>query len=185
MTALARAFRNAAPGKAATAGYNLTNHASQRIVQRIGIAADEATRWANKFIDSAMLAVTQRKNGVLQHIYEKDGWRMVVDEDSRTVVTVLSGVDASFLEPIFDRERRKLQRDVTRKIRSLELEQAHILADIAKHAINRARAKNPNTRALIQRRIDDLQAKVSEKDIEIERQHDRMTRFERATQLFV
>lgn len=178
-----QAFKKASTGT----GYSLTMHAIERIEQRIGIAASEAESWINGVMEKAELTYTKTTDrGIKQGIYEVNGAQIVVDLQARQVVTVTPPkLDTSFLRPIFAREQRKLQREVTRITRSIELKQAELLAEMATNAMNKARAKNPNTRELIQRNIDELEAEISSCGTKIKREQDRLGNFEKVVGAFV
>src|SRR5690625_6194389 len=79
---------------------------------------------------------------------------------------------SDFLRPTLEREKRKLERLYTRNIRKLELKYAESLKELADMAINRARARNPNTRAIISDRMADKQEDIDGIVSEIERLED-------------
>src|SRR5690625_5587242 len=91
-------------------------------------------------------------------IYQIDNISLVIDGMTNAIITVYDALSADFLKPTLERELRKLKREYTRTIRELELEYAEALKEIGEMAVNRAKARNPKIRELIEGRINDKQA---------------------------
>lgn len=164
--------------------YVPTLHAVERARHRLGIEPAQAQRWFNEAMRKAKYLFTQKHVGKTQAVYEIDNVRLIVDTDSRTIVTVSPSVDTSFLKPVFEREKRRIKREVTRLTRRHELAIAELTVQMGERMTARAKAKNPQTRALIQRDIDELQAKISECEALITREQDRLENFVRATGVY-
>ncbi len=163
--------------------YKPSLHAIDRAKQRLGVEPSQARRWFNEAMRKARYVVTQTVKGRTQMIYEYEGMRLVIDD--KTIVTIKPSVDTSFLQPIFEREYRKLARLVTRKTRSLELDIAELTVQLGERLTAKARAKNPKTREQIQRQINIIQTQINDCDAMIRREQDKLTNFEKATKVYV
>src|SRR5690625_681090 len=155
--------------KAGIKRYIPTKHAIDRARLRFGIDAGMVGEWINEMMGTAKYIGA---NGSYTSIYDSDDIRLIIDERTNAVVTVHSAIRAEFLRPTLEREKRKLKRFYTRTIRKIELEYAEALQELAEMAINRARAKNPQTRKLIAERMDSKQEEISDYVSEIERFND-------------
>ena|SRR5690554_5601180 len=94
-------------------------------------------------------------------------------------------VDTSVLKPVFEREYRRIKREVIRNIRKYELNIAELTVKMGERMTAKARARNPKTREVIQRDIDVIQTLIDEHRAAITREHDRLENFERATGVYV
>ena len=160
--------------------YQPTKHAIERAELRFGIAPESAVNWFNELMREAKYVASNGKNGL---VYQADDIRLVVDGMTNAIITVHDSLSADFLKPILERELRKLKREYTRLIRKLELEYAEALQEIGDMAVNRARARNPRTRALIEGRINDKQAYADGVVKRIERLQDEWQAKERAIEV--
>ncbi len=165
--------------------YTPTMHAIERAHHRLGINPTEAKRWFNDVMRKAKYLFTQNHGGSSQAIYEVDDMRIVVDTGNHRIVTIKPSVDTSILTPVFEREHRKLLREVTRLTRRHELAIAELTVQMGERMVAKANAKNPKTRELIQRDIDALQAKIGRHEASITREQDRLENFVRATGVYV
>src|SRR5690625_722126 len=157
--------------------YQPTKHAIDRAELRFGIAPENAVNWFNELMRKAKYVASNGKNGL---VYQVDDIRLVVDGMTNAIITVHDALSADFLKPVLERELRKLKREYTRLIRKLELEYAETLQEIGDMAINRAKARNPKTRALIEGRIAEKQAYADGIVSRIERLQDEWHAKERA-----
>lgn len=131
--------------------YSLTNHAIDRVRVRFGYGAQDAVNWINELMKEAKY-VTEGHNGSL--IYESDcGVRMYVNGVNNSIITVHSEISTAFMNPVLDREARRLKRQFTKDVREVELELAMIDKRYADMSMNFARARNPETRELIEGRM--------------------------------
>jgi len=160
--------------------YQPTKHAIERAELRFGIAPESAVNWFNELMRKAKYVASNGKNGL---VYQVDDIRLVVDGMTNAIITVHDALSADFLKPVLERELRKLKREYTRAIRKLELEYAEALKEIGEMAINRARARNPKIRELIEGRIRDKQAYADGVTRRIERLQDEWQRKERAIEV--
>ncbi|MDQ0174439.1 hypothetical protein [Bacillus chungangensis] len=152
-----------------TKRYTATLHAIERAHLRFGVALENAETWFREELRRAKYISSQGSNKI---IYENEGKTFVVNVDERKIITVRPTADAAFLQPIFERERRKAKRLLTKTTRALELEMAHLLIEKGEQTLNKARARNPKTRALIQERINEIEAKINECKTDIARAKD-------------
>lgn len=125
--------------------YILTAHAKDRIRQRIGIESVEvATAWASEQINKAS---RQFKEGGNTH-FVTDVIEIVTN-GLRVITVKPSENDRSYL----DRLGEVVAKEVTKMLAKKERELRRIEITIAEHTLNRLKARNPNTRALIERRL--------------------------------
>src|SRR5690606_12369360 len=94
--------------------YTPTLHAIERAQHRLGIEPAQAKRWFYDKMRQARYLFTQHVRGVEQLIYEHEDVRYVVDSRNNVIVTVKPAVDTSILTPVFEREHRRIKREVTR-----------------------------------------------------------------------
>lgn len=175
-------MRNALSVAGITHAYRLTEHAKKRAVERLGIAREQAVNYVNQLMRSAYLQGIEGSKDGKYRIYDhhKSRTRIIINGEGDTVITVykfkeplnMTSIPVDFLRPTLEREKRKLRRLYTRAIRKLELEYAESLQELAEMAINRARARNPQTRELIAGRMKTKQEEISAYVSEIERQKD-------------
>lgn len=164
--------------------YTPTLHAIERARHRLGIEAGEAQRWFNDVMRKARYVISQRVKGRDQLVYEYEGTRLVIDASNNVIVTVKPSVDTSILKPVFEREQRRIKREVTRNVRKYELSIAELTVEMGERMTAKARARNPKTRELIQRDIDELQTKINGHEAAITREQDRLENFVRATGVY-
>src|SRR5690606_2255171 len=165
--------------------YTPTLHAIERAHHRLGINPTDAKRWYNDIMRKAKYLFTQKYGNKTQAIYEIDDMRIVVDTSNHQVVTIKPAVDTTILTPIFEREGRRIKREVTRNTRKHELAIAELTVEMGERMVAYARARNPKTRELIQRDIDELQTKISGHEAAITREQDRLKNFVKATEVYV
>lgn len=125
--------------------YELTAHAQERIRQRIGIESVEvATKWVSDHIAKASTTFADKGN---TH-YVTDVIEVVVN--GFKVITVKpANNDRSYLDQlnaVVAKEVEKMLTNKAKEIRKVDI-------TIAEHTLNRLRAKNPNTVALIEKRL--------------------------------
>lgn len=160
--------------------YQPTKHAIERAELRFGIAPENAVNWFNELMRKAKYVASNGKNGL---VYQADDIRLVVDGMTNAIITVHDSLSTEFLKPTLERELRKLKREYTRAIRKLELEYAEALQEIGDMAVNRARARNPKIRELIEGRIRDKQSYADGVVRRIERLTDEWQAKERAIEV--
>src|SRR5690625_2519775 len=147
--------------------YSPTSHAIERARMLCGVKAEKDTEWINEVMKGAKYVAEQGKNRLL---YESsDGnIRIIVDANTRAVVTVHHALRMDFLRPALEREIRKIKRESTRRIRMTERNLAEAYAELAERMMNFANARNPQTRKLIEGRIESIQADISDLERHIE-----------------
>lgn len=165
--------------------YTPTLHAIERAHHRLGVEPTQSKRWFNDIMRKASFLFTQKSGRNTQAIYETDEVRLIVDTDNKTVVTIYPKLDTSILKPVFEREERRIKREVTRNIRRHELAIAELTVDKGNRMIAYARARNPQTRELIQRGIDDIVTQIEGINAAITLEKDRLENFVRATGVYV
>lgn len=146
--------------------YSLTQHAIDRANARFGVGASEVIEWVNDKMRGAKY-VSSASNGTLTYV--KEGVQIVVNPQVNRVITLYNEISLAFLQPVLEREIRKLERQHTKEVRRVELDKAMLLKEYGKMAVNHANARNPKTRELIKGRMDETMTKVGSKDNEIER----------------
>src|SRR5690625_5057816 len=149
--------------------YQPTKHAIERAQLRFGIDPDKCARWVNQLMREAKYIASNGANGL---VYQADNIRIIVDGVTDAIITVHDELRADFLRPILKREKRKLHRLYTPKIRRKELEYAEALQELANMAVNRAKARNPKTRETIAEKMMDKRADISRIVRTIERLND-------------
>lgn len=165
--------------------YTPTLHAIERAHHRLGVEPAQAAKWFNEAMRKAKYLFTQTVRGNTQAVYEIEDARIVVDTSAHKIVTIKPALDTSVLKPVFEREHRRIKREVTRNVRQIELTIAELTVEMGERMMAYARAKNPQTRAIIQRDIDDLQAKINAEQSRITTEQDRLDNFVRATGIYV
>lgn len=165
--------------------YTPTLHAVERAYHRLGIEPAQAQRWFNETMRKAKYLFTQKYGSKSQAIYEVDDMRIVVDTNNHHIVTIKPSVDTSILTPVFEREERRIKREVTRNTRRYELAIAELTVIMGERMTAKAKAKNPKTRELIQADIDELKTKIGRYQASIAREQDKLTNFEMATRVYV
>ena len=160
--------------------YTPTLHAIDRAKHRLGIEVSDAARWFNSAMQQARYVGSQTMKGALQGIYEYGNHRIIVNMSDKTIITIKPTVDTSIIRSIIDKEFRKLSREVTRNTRLLEKEIAELTVQMGERMVAKANAKNPNTRAIIQRDIDEVVATIGDKKAEITQEIDRLDNFKHA-----
>ena len=160
--------------------YTPSRHALERARIRYGIVHEKATEWLNDIMKKATFEAVNDK-GQARYFY--DGMTVITDDVAQTIITVYSNGEADFLKPVLEREKRKLKRQYTPIIRSLELQYAKALRDIADMAVNRAKARSPKVRAIITGNIAEKQREIDEFLTKIERTTDEWRSKERVIEV--
>lgn len=123
----------------------LTSHAKERIRQRLNIESDVvATTWVSDSIRSAkgVRSVDNKTH------YETDSYEIVCD-GTRVVTIIPLESNNPYIDKISSTLDRELQKMLTLKKR--ELRKAEI--EVCEKQLNFLKAKNPNTIALISKRL--------------------------------
>src|SRR5690625_2155178 len=141
-----------------TDNFILTKHATERIRQRVGLESKEAaTAWVREQIAKAS---RKSKEGGNTH-YVSDVIEIVTN-GLRVITVKPSEDDRNYLYNLGQSVAKEVSKMLTKKERNLR--KAEIV--IGEHTLNRLKARNPNTRALIERRliraIDDKQRIMDE-----------------------
>ena len=165
--------------------YTPTLHAIDRAKHRLGIEVSDAAKWFNSAMQQAKYIGSQTIKGTLQGIYEYDVHRIVVDLTNKTIITIKPTADTTIIRNIIEKEFRKLSREVTRNTRLLEKEIAELTVQMGERMVAKANAKNPNTRAIIQRDIDEVVASIGIKQSGITQEIDRLDNFKHAAGVIV
>lgn len=144
--------------------YNPSVHSVERIRERFGIMEEHAKQFVNDLMSVAKYVTTQPDGKTVYKHAGRDAM-IVVDERTSTIVTVLPPNSAkpqlNASNPFYTDIRRTIERKITkarrqftREFRSLSESQALIQIEIAEMSLRKIRAKNPNTQAVIQSKID-------------------------------
>lgn len=172
--------KTSATNAANTTNYAVTTHAIDRARLRFGINTEHVAQWINGLMAKAKF-VTQ--NGRNQSVYVSEGVRLIVDHVSNNVITLYNEVSTDFLQPVIERELRKMERNHTQRTRQIELDRAETLVKYAEMAVNHAKARNPQTRALIAGRMSELQAIIDGYDERVSMIEDEFDTQRRAMEL--
>lgn len=163
----------------------VTRHAEQRAVERLGVEPVQARNHLKLLFQSAYYQGTTPSPRGMTRIYDhhKSSTRLIVSAGGSKIITVYKmpeglskpfakDVDTEFLRPVLTRELRKIKRLHTRDVRSKEVLHAEALQEMAEMVLNRAKARNPNTRELIAERIAEKQQQMQALAEEIKRLND-------------
>lgn len=167
-TAMKKAGVNVKEGEFAR--YKVSNHAESRAVSRLGIKKEHASAHLLMLMQTAYYQGQGSTPLGPSRIYDHHNsrTRLIINTVGDTIITVykmsntadLAQYDISFLKPILEREHRKLKRQHTKAVREEELDKALLLRDYGEMAVNHAMARNPNTRSLIEGRMEDAQEEL-------------------------
>ncbi len=160
--------------------YIPTTHAIERARIRFGITSEAVTEWINAMMQDAKLITTNVNKSL---VYEAEDVRIIIDGRTNAVITLHHALRTDFLRPALEREIRKLKRESTRRIRMTERNLAEAYAELAERMMNFANARNPQTRKLIEGRIESIQADISDLERHIERLKDEVKAKIRAIEL--
>lgn len=149
--------------------YNPSMHAIERIRDRFGIMEEHAKNFVNQLMETA-LYVSTNPNGTKVYKHTGKDVMLAIDPKNHVVITILPPANEgernkyakSFANNfIIDKARATIHREIakarrqfTREFRSLSESQALIQIEIAEMSLRKIRAKNPNTQAVIQSKID-------------------------------
>lgn len=150
--------------------YGVTTHAIDRAVERLGRKREHAQHELNQLMQTAVFQGETGEGRIFDHYgsrtrlilaLTKDKIVTVYSMDTQkdTEVTPKSSVTNAIIEKarvVINRELAKARRQFTTEARKLTLTEAELGVEIATLQLNKARAKNPNTQALIASRINDL-----------------------------
>ena len=149
--------------------YTLSKHAVERANLRLGIPIDKVSDWANDIMSKAKYVSAQ---GAGRLLYEYNGIQFIVGDKSRTIITIHPATRLDFLRPTLEREVRKIRREYTRNIRTLERSLASQYARLAEQMTNYANARNPQTRELVGGRMEETERHIEGTRRKIERMKD-------------
>lgn len=128
-----------------TSVYELSKHATERIRQRVGISSIEAaTQWANELISKA--AHTKRDGHKLHYITEH--FEIVCDKE--TVVTVKPTEKEN---QYFAKVAGIIKRELTKDLQQFKREYRKAEIAVAELTLNLLKARNPNTKQIINERL--------------------------------
>lgn len=179
--------------------YHVTQHAIERAVERLGRHQAHAKHELNQLMQRAVYVGSDGNGRIFDHYSSRT--RLIVAKESDTIITVysmdqpieninpvvtvsvtpkqtMSNAIIEKARAVIQRELAKSQRKYTAEYRALSLEQAELAVEIAQANVKKVRCKAPHTQALIQERIDSLQAyhqAIETKLNAIKAEHDRMT----------
>ncbi|GIN10163.1 hypothetical protein J26TS2_00300 [Shouchella clausii] len=150
--------------------YNVTNHAVDRAVERLGSKRSQAESYLNQLMQSAVYqGDTPNKNGGLTKVYDhhRTKTRLILDGDRIVTVYKVDGplapIEPQLPTPLLaavKREAAKLLRNHGRELRKLERELAEAELLLAQKRLNRLKTNNPRTKAAIDRDITDIASKI-------------------------
>src|SRR5690606_41449394 len=108
----------------------------------------------------------------------------VVDISNVQLYTIKTADNTTIINPKIEHEGRLIKREVTRNTRKHELAIAQLTIEMGERMVAYARARNPQTRDLIQRDINEIQTAISGHEAAITREQDRLNNFVRATGVY-
>src|SRR5699024_12242237 len=101
---------------AAKTNYVPSRHALERARLRYGIDPKRFNDWINGLMSKAKYVASNGMNGLT---YAVDELRIVIDDKSKTVITIHDEPTTEFIRPLLERELRKLNRKNLRSSRKL------------------------------------------------------------------
>lgn len=158
--------------------FQVSEHAIQRIVERLDIPAESAVTHVNQLMQTAIFEGRKKSNGrKAARIYFHQKSDTEIRVINSTVVTVIErkgkmNIEADFLRPVLDREIRKITRESTRQIRNIERRLAGAYRELSERMMNYANARNPITRGTIADRVEQAEKHIDELLRSIERMKD-------------
>lgn len=160
--------------------YYPTRHAVDRLALRFGVGSAKASAWVNDKMKNAVYVGSNGRNGLT---YESGEYRLVIDDKTGAVITVHSKISTDFLSEALAREMRKIKREHIRNVRKTEKRRAYCYTELAEMMLNHANARNPNTRKIIESRINAKENQIKQMTQNIERMKDEHKQRERAAEL--
>lgn len=151
--------------------YTVTKHALERARIRFGVETDEVEAWANDIMRTARY-VSSQGGGRLLYESSDGEIQFVVSDSTHIIITVHGTLRLDFLKPALEREVRKIKRESTRQLRTIERHIADAYSDLAERMTNYANARNPNTRLLIEGRIKETELGIGDLRRKLERLED-------------
>lgn len=162
--------------------YNVTQHAIERAVERLGKRKDYARNELVQLMQTAVYTGSTPQGRVFDHY--KTRTRLVVCRDTDTIITVYSMDVPKEAESVaivtetnplmqkardyLAKELRKAKRQYTRESRKLAEQVALLNVEAARLALNHARCRQPLTRQAIQAKIDAIKAEAIAKEKQAE-----------------
>jgi exopolysaccharide biosynthesis predicted pyruvyltransferase EpsI len=158
--------------------YNVTKHAIDRAVERLGVKAEYAANHIVQLMQSAYYqGDTQQSSGKTVKIFDHHKTRTrIVIGDSDTVISVYKFPEIEVVKPaifadeikrLIKRQLTKAQREFTRTYRSLEINAAELNIEIAQLRLNHAKARSPKIQASIKAKLDELMTQYTQVEAEI------------------
>lgn len=174
--------------------YNVSQHAIERAVERLGVAEQYAKNHLIQLMQSAAYqGDTHAKYGNTKvYCHFKTRTQLVVSEDN-TIVTVYKADEPKpprqtvFMEDIkrlVTRQFRKAEREYKSQFRALEINVAELGVEIAQLRLNFAKAKSPKVRESINKKIDEFNAQVSEIERSITELTDNFSRVKQDAEVY-
>lgn len=171
--------------------YTPTLHAIERLKMRLGIDAAQASDWFNQAMKKAKYVVSQKHSGKTQLVYEYAGFYLVIDDSNHAIITIKPAASNVSSSPLTDkvtalvvRELRKAETQFKRLSRRADIELAEIGLELAQLALNKAKARSPKIQAVIEAKIDEKNAVVSEIKTRVEREADRLASLKKGADLY-
>jgi hypothetical protein len=125
--------------------YYITSHAKERLRQRFGIESiDVAQQWINEKMSKAV----HHRNDGIKKVYQVADIEIILDGNRVVTIKPLYGETSIMkqLRGVVEKEISKVLTVKERAFRKAEIEVAEI-------TVNFLRARNPKTKALVQRRL--------------------------------
>lgn len=168
--------------------WHASDHAKQRVVERLNIPEHQAEGYLNQLRVNAVYKGEEHSPKGRAKVYDhyKSGVRMLVSMDDITVITVKRldtvKIDGNVLlvkeapatltveriTAAIKREYKRMRTEVTREINKMKEEYAATGVKIAELKWKQVRCKAPHTKELIQSRIDELVAVTRQITTEID-----------------
>lgn len=157
------------------ARYKVTNHSSERIQERVGIARNvhapnirraHTENWVNQVMPQAKF-LRADEDGKKEYVY--DMYRIVIAPDGRNVVTVLyntthiphntdNDIETKWASEIKEVVRKKIYG----VLKSYQRKERELLIEKYEAEIRRLRVHNPKTQEIIQHRINEVSRDVND-----------------------
>jgi len=143
--------------------YKLTNHSALRSQQRFEMEREEAERYFNQLLKTAVWHSAAGK----RHLYEhKNGARIAVDVETHEIITVYKAeiptvkLTIDRIASAVKREFKRMTTQYQREIRKMAEQKAQLGVIVAELTLNHVRCDAPHTKELIQSRIAEAKSQI-------------------------
>jgi hypothetical protein len=149
----------------------VTKHAIERAAQRFNVRMNAAEDWIKaRFKGAEFISNTILEDGKEGRLFAKGGVAFVLNAVEDIVITVYKPFNYAVADKVrytVQRELAKAQRKAHNVERANLIKIAELEVEIASRQLNCLKARSPKIRAIIQKKIEDLNAQVDALNDEI------------------